>query len=341
MARLVALDEASYPRREKRDAKETLGRRFETLVSAFLKDTMLDVYRTVRSNTKRPEMVLRNFQDRLERVPAWDRDELSQTFRGFRDADKATALWARLPDKRGDNLTEYLHQACVDTARCLWRRPQLVYHNVPSDAYVQNMRALDDVTCSCASRCMRGLVGSEVDSEVDSERDSERDSGVGSERDSDVDSNRDTYNDVEKPTQPAVDAGTDTVVVPQDVLDVVDVVDGDTIVRDTSPSMDEVEPGKLSRHATDLDLRDPDTDSPGVAPDTVAPDTVDTVDTVAPGTAPQDTVPLPRRSSTIPLLLRRSQRALSPPTARAHREKLARIKKHLAKKKSPARELFF
>lgn len=120
--------------------------RLGQLVGAFVKTVLVDLYRDVRAHNKNPVLILREFQDALEKVPRWEQAHVRKMLLQWKDAEKVNALWSRLSVEKKQPLDAIVHQSCINCARQMWRRPDIIYHNLPAALLRDNMLALDFMT---------------------------------------------------------------------------------------------------------------------------------------------------------------------------------------------------
>ena len=150
------------------------------LVGPFVKGVILDTYVETRKRNRDPLMMLREFQDSLAALnvsqhagqhanASSSSTILNAKIQKWKDGAKAKAMYTTL-GVRDRNIEATIQDCLTSSARQVWRRPDLAYHNVDRKTYLENMKKIDGISCECSLRHFRELDDHDVIKEEEEER---------------------------------------------------------------------------------------------------------------------------------------------------------------------------
>jgi hypothetical protein len=151
------------------ETKDEYTRQFINITRAPFIQGILSIYDSVKSKNKQHKFLLKEFQHALKNIPQWSQFILQQEESRFKQVTgcdwmeelmKATFvanihILGQLTNKSGyedkslhveiPSLKTFLHNAYISIARCLWKKPFLMYHRVSKVEYQKNMTELETI----------------------------------------------------------------------------------------------------------------------------------------------------------------------------------------------------
>jgi hypothetical protein len=151
------------------ETKDEYTRQFINITRAPFVQGMISIYESVKAKNKQHKFLLKEFQHALKNIPQWSQFILQQEEQRFKQVTgcdwmeelmKATFvanihILAKLTNKSSDDdkslhveipsLKTFIHNAYISIARCIWKKPFLMYHKVSKIDYQKNMTELEAI----------------------------------------------------------------------------------------------------------------------------------------------------------------------------------------------------
>jgi hypothetical protein len=128
---------------------------------------LIKMYESAKLRNKDASFILRDLQLTLREIPVWTDERLSDEVSSLKDVDRARDLLKAIMTLNSRiyqltyeevSLRTFVHDCYLQIGREIWKKPHLLYDNLPRIEYNKNMVLLERIVIQCIKSIIRKTI---------------------------------------------------------------------------------------------------------------------------------------------------------------------------------------
>lgn len=158
------------------ETKKAYTREVVSYISPFIVQYFLSLYNQTKQRNKTHKYILKEFQQAIKQVASWGEDEkmsINNEIKSKHEAVEAVlnslfVIQAKIVKSIGASAQEFqlqknktvdiIYNCFLNVGRELWKKPQLLYHNVATTLHHANMQQFDHVVHNTVKNTIKNIV---------------------------------------------------------------------------------------------------------------------------------------------------------------------------------------